>query len=93
MAKYTIIKPDKAIYIDRVAINDCDMSGSLEFHAMQYNSETGNGHLEPSDNSGNIELANENDIETNTGLSLTEWINKRNQAIEAQTNLPPPANG
>lgn len=87
MTHYTIIKSDQAIYIDGEAIKDCDMSGSLEFHALQYNTETG-GQVEYSDNSGNIQIADENEIQTLTGLSLTEWINRRNLAIEAQT-LPP----
>ena len=90
MAHYTIIKSDQAIYIDGEAIRDCDMSGSLEFHALQYNTESG-GQVEFSDNSGNIKIADENDIESHTGLSLTEWINRRNLALEEQT--PPPENG
>lgn len=82
MAHYTIIPSDKTIYIDRVAIPDCDFSGVKDFHAIQWDGTS--GHLEYIDASPNIALTEEADIEKYTGVPLSEFIARRQTALNAK---------
>ena len=67
--KFTVIKPDQAIYIDGISFNKIDLSDSKPFHAIQYDTETG-GEIEFFDR--NEPLNSDDDIETKSGLSLAE---------------------
>ena len=82
MSHYTIIPSDKAIYVDRVAVLDCDFSGVKVFHAIQWDGTS--GHLEYIDASPNIALTEESDIEKYTGVSLSEFIARRQTALNAK---------
>ena len=77
MTQYTVIKEDQAIYIDQIVVLGCDMSGTKEFHAVQYNTD-GGGHIEYKNPvSPNIPLDTEEDIKTYTGITLSEFISRR----------------
>ena len=80
MAQYTFIKTDSTIYKDGIVAFDCDFSESNDFHAIQFNTETG-GHLEYIDDQPNINIADQNDLLTISGLSLSTWITRYNNAL------------
>ena len=80
MTQYTLLKTDNTIYKDGRVAFDCDFSESADFHAIQFNTETG-GHIEYIDDQPNIDIANENDLLTVSGLSLSTWITRYNNAL------------
>jgi hypothetical protein len=89
MTQYTVIKEDAAIYVDRLAVFDCDMSGLPDgLHALQWNS-SGTGHIEYSDTTvPNLIISAESEIESELGVSLSTLITRRNAAMAAAHEFP-----
>ena len=77
MAYITVIKSDKAIYEDGVAVLGCDMAGLADdFHALQWNGSK--GHIEyTTPTKSNLSINSETEIETEVGVSLTLLLERR----------------
>ena len=91
MTQYTMIKPDKSVYVDGQAVHKIDYTGTKDFHAIQYNDESATGHIEYEGDPppSNIKITSVDEIEELSGITLDQFISRRNTALEAET-LPPP---
>ena len=83
MAHYTIIKSDKNIAKDAIAVQGCDMSGLPEdFHALQWDEDGSDGQIEYSDGlKPNLIISSKSQIESALGVSLTTLIERRDARI------------
>jgi hypothetical protein len=96
MTQYTMLKPDKSVYVDGQGVHKIDYTGTKDFHAIQYNDESSSGHIEygkvnsilGDETPPNIKITSEDEIEELSGITLDEFISRRNAAIAAET--PPP---
>lgn len=86
MAIITVIKNDTAIYVDEVAIDQCDMAGLPDdLHALQWNGT--NGHIEYTGNEKpNLDVSSEEEVESALGVSLSTLI-ARHAARVAETGF------
>lgn len=76
MAHITVIKADKAIYENSVAIIGCDITGLPDdFHALQWNGSE--GHIEFTNEKPNLSISSESEIESELGVSLTTLLQRR----------------
>lgn len=80
MSYLTVIKSDKAIYLDGNAVKDCDMSGLPDdFHALQWDGKK--GHIEYQDVTKlNVKVSSEADIEAEIKVSVSEFLERRKNA-------------
>ena len=90
MAQITVIKDDKAIYKDGIAINGCDMSGfpndlwSLHWYGS-------NGEIEYTDAlKPKLIISSEAEIESALGVSLSTLIERRDARIAEIKATPAP---
>ena len=78
MGQLTVMKSEKQIYVDGIAVDNCDMTGIPEgLHVLQWDGS--NGHIEYTDViKPNLTVSSESEIETALGVSVTELIARRN---------------
>ena len=90
MAHTTVVKEDSTIYIDGEGIGGCDMSGLPDdFHALQWDGS--NGHIEYTDETPNLTVTSESQIESALGVSLTTLTGRRTtRKAEIDALIPQP---
>ena len=91
MAKVTIIKSDKAVYLEGEVVFSVDMSGLPDdFHALQWDGANGEieyiGNVKP-----NLTISSESEIEKELGVSLATMLERRQAQIDAEANPIMPA--
>ena len=77
MAYITVIKSDKAIYEDGVAVLGCDMAGLADdFHALQWNGSE--GHIEYTNPAKpNLTVSSKAKMESELGVSYETLLSRR----------------
>jgi|18_taG_2_1085343.scaffolds.fasta_scaffold47741_3 hypothetical protein len=78
MSRYLMVKSDLAVYIDDKVILPFDFTGTKDFHAIQYNSESQVGHIEYGGDGTilNKKITSVDDIKTFSGITLDEFIDR-----------------
>lgn len=79
MAHVTVIKSDRAIYLDGVVVPECDMSGVAgDVHALQWDGTR--GHLEyTTPAKPNLSINSEAELESALGVSLSTLMTRRTE--------------
>jgi hypothetical protein len=79
MGHFTVINADETMYLDRVAVSKCDMSGLPDdLHALQWDGAS--GHVEyTSVTKPNLSINSEAELESALGVSLSTLMTRRTE--------------